>query len=66
MIQFSDEQMAEARRRMIQAVAVLTAEPMRTPSLAARNVIFHAEQMMKCLDAFWAGRDPDDEHAEEA
>jgi hypothetical protein len=60
MIEHTDEEMAQARRRMIQALAVLTAAPMHTPSLAARNVIYRTEELMKALDDFWAGRDPDE------
>lgn len=55
MIQFTEEQMAEARRQMVKAMFVLTTEPQFTPSLAAKNVMFHAEEFMKALDAFYAG-----------
>ena len=63
MIAFSDEQMAEARRKLIESVFVLTAEPLTTPNRAARNVIYHCEELMKALDAFWSGRDPDEADA---
>lgn len=58
---FTNEEITEARRRMIQAVYVLTAEASVTASLPARNVIYHADELMKSLDAFWSGRDPEAE-----
>ena len=65
MLQFTDEQMDEARGMLIKAVITLTAQPLSTPNLAARNVIFHTEELMKALDAFYAGREPADERADE-
>ena len=57
----TDQEMREARRMLIQSVSVLTHRAQFTPNRAARNVMFHAEELMKSLDAFWAGREPDDE-----
>jgi hypothetical protein len=59
--EFTEEQMAEARGMMIKAITVLTFDAMFHPSLAARNVIFRAEELMKALDAFHSGRDDLDE-----
>lgn len=56
MVTFTKEQMAEARRQMIKATAVLTYKAHHTQGLTARNVLFHAEELMKSLDALHAGR----------
>lgn len=61
MMQFTEEEMAEARGMMMKAIITLTAQPLFTPNRAARNVIYHAEELMKALDAFYAGREPADE-----
>lgn len=50
MIDYTNEQIAEARKRLIQAMAVLTFDAVTKPNLAARNVMFHAEELMKALD----------------
>lgn len=57
---FTEHDVSEARRRMIQAVSVLTFEAATTPSLTARNVMFHAEELLKALDDLHAGRDPEE------
>jgi len=54
-------QMSEARRDLMRSLATLTAPAMLYPSQAARNVTYHAEVLMRCLDAFYADREPDED-----
>ncbi len=61
MIGFTEGEMAEARRMLLKSIAVLTFDAVDTHSLSARNIMFHAEELMKALDAFYAGREPADE-----
>lgn len=56
---FTDQDVAEARRQMVLAVSVLTFKAATTPSLTARNVMFHAEELLAALDDFQAGREPE-------
>ena len=55
----------KARRELVQSVACLTAPAMGQGTLAARNLTYHAEEMMRWMDAFYSGRDPDDQPADE-
>lgn len=48
-----------ARRDVVRAVAVLMPPAMRENTLAARNFLYHAEEFMTWMDAFYFGRDPD-------
>lgn len=45
----------EARRMLVLAVAELLWPAMNHPSLAARNMTYHAEELMAALDAFYSG-----------
>lgn len=56
---FTDQDVAAARRRIVQAVSVLTFKAATTPSLSARNVMFHAEQLLAALDDLHSGREPE-------
>ena len=49
-------QMADARRQLVQAMAVLGMAAARHPSLEARNLIYHSEKLAEALDAFYGGQ----------
>jgi hypothetical protein len=49
--------LAAARRDLVRAVAVLTFDAITENTLAARNVMYHSEEMMRWLDAFLSGQD---------
>ena len=55
----------DARRDLIKALFVLTAPAAGQASLAARNLLFHAERLCECLDEFYraapAGERDDDD-----
>lgn len=57
---FMEPDMVQARRQLVQAAAVLTCRFSGTPSRAARNVMFHAEELMRALDDLHAGRESED------
>jgi len=56
----SEDDFRQARGDLIKAVSVLTAPAMLENTLAARNVTYHAEELMRCLDDFYADREPDE------
>jgi hypothetical protein len=43
---------------LLQSVATLTIPAMNENSLAARNVLYHSEELCRWLDAFYSGQDP--------
>lgn len=57
---FTEPDMVQARRQLVQAAAVLTFRLSMMPNQAARNVLFHAEELMRSLDDLYAGRVPED------
>ena len=58
---FTEQEHAEARRNLVVALAILASPAAMTPSLASRNIMFHAEEMLRWMDAFYSGKDPDNE-----
>lgn len=48
----------EARRDLIKALTTLTAPVVWEPTLAARNLLFHAERLCECLDDFYRAAPP--------
>jgi hypothetical protein len=54
------EAFAAARRDLVRSVCVLMMPAMSENSLAARNVAYHAEELMRWMDAFYSGQDPAD------
>lgn len=51
-----DHEFQEARRRLLQALSVLTFPAMDVATLEARNVEYHADELCKALDAFYKAR----------
>ena len=46
------------RGMLLRSVATLTIPAMNENSLAARNVLYHSEELCRWLDAFYSGQDP--------
>ena len=44
----------EARGQLVKSLCVLTMPAVDVATLQARNVMYHAEELMKALDAFYA------------
>lgn len=51
-------QMAEARRQLVQAMAILGMAAAKHPSLEARNLIYHCEKLAEAVDAFYVSQGP--------
>lgn len=48
------ESFNRARFDLVKALAVLTLEPACENTLAARNLMYHADELCRWLDAFYA------------
>jgi hypothetical protein len=48
----------QARRDLVRSTALLMMPAMDDNTLAARNLTYHTEEMLKWLDAFYSGQDP--------
>ena len=64
MMPITDEQIQAARRDLIRSLTLLAWPADGVASLAARNIDYHAHELLKALDAFYAGREPDEEAGE--
>jgi len=53
-----DETFAAARRDLVRSVSLLTAPAMIDNTLAARNMTYHAAELLRWMDAFYSGQDP--------
>lgn len=51
-------QMADARRQLVQAMAILGMAAAQHPSLEARNLIYHSELLAEAIDAFYVRQGP--------
>ena len=49
-------EITEARRQLVQALSVVAFPAVDVTTLEARNVMFHAEELLKALDAFYRDR----------
>jgi hypothetical protein len=55
---YDADELRLARRDLVRAVHVLTFDADFENSLAARNLTYHAEELMRWMDAFYSGQDP--------
>jgi hypothetical protein len=46
------------RRELIQAVIEITTPARSESTLASRNVVYHADELLRWIDAWAAGEDP--------
>jgi hypothetical protein len=46
-------ELEQARRQLVQALSVITFPAMDVATLEARNVTYHAEELLRALDAFY-------------
>lgn len=47
----------EVRRAMVWACSALASHVQGQDTLTARNIVYHAEELLKAMDDFYAGRD---------
>jgi len=57
----SDEEVMQLRRQVVVALAELSCVALGVNTLAARNLHFHIEELLKAMDAVMIGTDPADE-----
>lgn len=50
----------QARRQLVQALSVITFPAMDVATLEARNVTYHAEELLRALDEFYRARSETD------
>jgi hypothetical protein len=58
---YSADELMKARRDLVRAVALLTFDAVTENTLSGRNIMFHAEELMKWIDAFYSGQEPGQE-----
>jgi hypothetical protein len=50
-------EIGQARRQLLMALSILAAPAVDVANLEARNVIYHADELLKALDAFYRAED---------
>ena len=51
------EEQGQARRKMLEALFILTLPAVDEPTLKARNLTYQVEEMLKALDAYYRAED---------
>jgi hypothetical protein len=51
------EDHGKARVQLVQALAILAFPAAGEPTLKARNLAYHAEELLKALDAYYNGQE---------
>ena len=52
-------QLTQARCDIVKALSVLMVSANRENTLASRNFLYHADELLTWMDAFLGGRDPE-------
>jgi hypothetical protein len=53
------DELAQARRNIVQALPVLMVSANQENTLASRNFLYHADELLTWMDAFLGGREPE-------
>ncbi len=52
----NSEDHGKAKAQLLRALAALVFQAADEPTLTARNLVYHADELLKALDAFYGGQ----------